>query len=61
MLIKKGFEEYCRRENDRLPTDDELHKIFPPIRTNDEDAIILFLSRAVIGGLMISSFRCGKK
>ncbi len=50
LLIKRGFEEYCRRENDRLPTDEELKKLFPPIRTNNEDAEILFLSR-VIGGI----------
>ncbi|MBQ7673161.1 MAG: hypothetical protein IJT36_01350 [Alphaproteobacteria bacterium] len=38
-----------KKEFDML-TDDELQKLFPPIRTNDEDAIILFLSR-VIGGI----------
>ncbi|MBR7033752.1 MAG: hypothetical protein IKI03_09000 [Clostridia bacterium] len=50
MLIRKGFEEFCRREDERLPTDEELKKLFPPIRTNNEDVEILFLSR-VIGGI----------
>ena len=60
MLIKKGIEEYCRREKDCLPTDEESKKLFSPIRTNTEDAIVLFLSRA-IGGIDVKLIRDAEK
>ena len=28
-VLKKAFEEYCSRENEKLPSDDELKKLYP--------------------------------
>lgn len=28
-VLKKAFEEYCSRENEKLPSDDELSRLYP--------------------------------
>ena len=28
-ILKKAFEEYCSRENEKLPSDDELSRLYP--------------------------------
>ncbi len=29
IVLKKAFEEYCSRENEKLPSDDELSRLYP--------------------------------